>query len=76
MKRNKLTTAFYFILSSIITWMFIENSNQYADETKKILSAAIAGGKWSIQTIATFFLLKAQRWLFLKNIGLPVLSVL
>lgn len=33
------------------------------------LSTAVAGGKWAVQIIAAFFLLKDQRWIFIKNIG-------
>ncbi len=70
MKKNILIASFYFIASTIITWFFIQHSNQYLNENKKILSASIAGSKWTIQIIAAFLLLKEKRWLFIKNIGL------
>ncbi len=63
-------TIFYFLASTIITWWFIEASPLYTSMQQKLLSCGIAGGKWSIQIVASWFLLKEKKWLFLKNIGL------
>ena len=35
-----------------------------------LLSCGIAGGKWMIQLVAGFFLLKEKRWEFIRRIGL------
>ena len=69
MKKNIFSAAIYFFLSTIITWFFIEHSHQYANENKKLLSAFIAGAKWSLQIFAAFILLKDKKWLFIKNIA-------
>lgn len=61
---------FYFLLSTLITWWFIQASPLYTSTQQKLLSCGIAGAKWSIQILAAFLLLKERRWEFIKDIGL------
>jgi hypothetical protein len=68
-----LTAAFYFILSTIITGWFIQESPLYNSMQQKLLSGGIAGAKWGIQIIAALLLLKQKKWLFIKNMGFTCL---
>jgi hypothetical protein len=65
-----LTATLYFILSTIITWWFIQESPLYNSMQQKMLSCGIAGAKWGIQITAAWLLLKQKKWLFIKYIGL------
>jgi hypothetical protein len=65
-----LETIVFFALSFIITGVFIEQSNMYVSQQQQILSFSIAGGKWAIQIIAAFILLKEKKWQFTRLIGL------
>lgn len=60
---------FYFIASTIITWWFIIVAPMYISQEQMLLSCGIAGGKWMVQVIAGFLLLKDKRWPFLRRIG-------
>jgi hypothetical protein len=64
----KLALA-YFILSAVITWLFIVLAPGYISYEQMLLSNAIAGGKWGLQIMLGFFLLRDKRWGFIKNIG-------
>ncbi len=68
--QNSLLSMLYFLLSTIITWWFIEKGKTlYFSTNKMLLSCAIAGAKWSIQIAAAYFLLKDKKWDFIKRIG-------
>jgi hypothetical protein len=41
----------------------------YTSVQQQLLSTGIAGGKWSIQIIAAYFLLADKKWRSIKNIG-------
>ena len=69
----KLTDVFfaglYFLLSSLITSLFISVSPLYVGKQQMILSCSIAGAKWGIQIFAALFFLKDKKWLFVRKIG-------
>lgn len=73
LKRKSTIAVIYFLLSTIITWWFIEASPLYTSLQQKLLSCGIAGTKWSIQILAALILLKENKWHFIKNIGLTCL---
>ena len=71
MQNRKITFAItYFLLSTLITWWFIQASPLYTSMQQKLLSCGIAGAKWSIQIFTALFFLKEKKWEFIKDIGL------
>jgi hypothetical protein len=73
LNKKIIIAAFYFFISTLITWWFIEASPLYTSMQQKLLSCGIAGAKWSLQIIAALLLLKDKKAHFLKNIGLTCL---
>lgn len=66
--------ALYFLFGTIITTWFIARKAWLYDSVElMILSGSIGGAKWAIQLLAALILLRAQRWTFIKNIGLVCL---
>jgi hypothetical protein len=65
-----ILAGFYFLISTAITWWFIEASPLYTSMQQKLLSCGIAGAKWSLQIFAALLFVKENKWQFLKNIGL------
>ncbi|TAG12457.1 MAG: hypothetical protein EAZ41_04070 [Sphingobacteriia bacterium] len=64
----------YFLVSSIITWLFIERGKLlYFSQTQMLLSCAIAGTKWGIQILAALIFLKTEKWIFIYKIGFTCL---
>ena len=59
----------YFLLSAVITWLFVDACPLYTSVQQKLLSTGIAGAKWGLQITAAFFFLGAKKWEFIKNIG-------
>ncbi len=59
----------YFILSTAITWWFVDVCPLYESLQQKLLSTGIAGAKWSLQIAAAWFFLAGKRCEFIKNIG-------
>lgn len=59
----------YFILSTIITWWFVDVCPLYTSLPQKLLSTGIAGAKWGLQIGAAYFFLSQTKWKFIKNIG-------
>ena len=59
----------YFILSTVITWWFVDVCPLYSGLPQKLLSTGIAGAKWGLQIVAAYFLLVDKKWDFIKNIG-------
>ena len=70
MQRKISLALFYFLLSTLITWWFIQASPLYTSTQQKLLSCGIAGTKWGIQILAALILLKERKWEFIKDIGL------
>ena len=73
MNKNIILSIIYFTLSTIITWWFIEASPLYISTEQKLLSCAIAGGKWGLQLLAAFIFLGGKKWDFIKNIAFTCL---
>lgn len=67
--KNLSLIFLYFTLSTLITWWFIAVSPLYISLEQMLWSCGIAGGKWTIQLIAAFLLLKEKKWDFFRNIG-------
>lgn len=59
----------YFLLSTLITWWFVDVCPLYTGLQQKLLSTGIAGAKWGLQIVAAYFLLAEKKWDFLKNMG-------
>lgn len=68
-RKLQLLFFVYFALSTLFTWWFVVVSPLYISKNQMLLSTAVAGGKWAIQVIAGYLLLREKNWLFLKNIG-------
>jgi len=68
-QKNQLLFLVYFFLSSLFTWWFIILSPMYISTNQMLFSTFIAGGKWALQIILGFILLKEKSWEFLKGIG-------
>jgi len=75
MKDAKLIyqALFYFFLSTIITWWFVDVCPLYTDLPQKLLSTGIAGAKWGLQLVAAWLLLGDKKWQFIKGIGFTCL---
>lgn len=72
--RSLALAALYFLFASILTsWFIARKFWLYESVGLMTLSAGIAGAKWAVQLIAALILLKEQRWVFIKNIGLVAL---
>jgi hypothetical protein len=68
--KNSVLAFLYFLLSTIITWWFIQQGELlYFSKNKMLLSCIIAGAKWSIQIGAALLFLKEKKWEFVKLIG-------
>ena len=63
----------YFLLSSIITWWFVDVCPLYTALQQKLLSIGIAGAKWALQIATAYFFLENKKWVFIKNIGFTCL---
>lgn len=72
-QKNSKTTLLYFLLSTAITWWFIEASPVYDSLSQKLLSCGIAGAKWTIQLIAALLFLQNKKWEFIRRIGFTCL---
>jgi hypothetical protein len=72
--KNISRAIIYFILSTAITWWFVDASPLYDSLRQKLLSTGIAGAKWCLQIAAAYFFLKSKRWGFIKNIGFTCLT--
>ena len=68
-RRSQILFLVYFALSTLFTWWFVVVSPLYISKEQMLLSTAIAGGKWGIQVLAGYLLLRERKWLFLENIG-------
>lgn len=70
MIKNILSAISYFLLSTVITWWFIEKGKTlYFSQTLMLLSCAIAGAKWGLQIVLAIIFLKTKKWIFIKKIG-------
>ena len=69
-KSNIIWAILWFILSTILTGIFIGNKFWLYDSVNSmILSGVIAGDKWLIQIIAALLFLKELKWEFINRIG-------
>jgi hypothetical protein len=68
-RNDLLAAALYFLLSVVLTWLFVILCPLYVSQEQMILSTAIAGGKWAVQIVFGFILLKEKSMLFLRRIG-------
>lgn len=69
-----LLIILYFLLSTLITWWFVDVCPLYSSMQQKLLSTGIAGGKWALQIMAAYFFLSEKKWDFLKNMGVTCLA--
>jgi hypothetical protein len=68
--KNIILALLYFLLSTIITWYFIDQGKLlYFSKTQMLLSCTIAGAKWGIQILAALLFLKSEKWIFIQKIG-------
>jgi hypothetical protein len=65
---------FYFFLSTAITWWFVDVCPLYTSMQQKLLSTGIAGAKWGLQIVASYFFLADKKWHFLKNVSATCLA--
>jgi hypothetical protein len=68
---KNITYAFiYFVLSTIITWWFIQQGAfLYISPYAMVISCSIAGAKWGIQIVAALLFLQEKKWVFIKRVG-------
>lgn len=72
--RSIALAAVYFLFATILTFYFIAKKFWLYDSIALMtLSGGIAGAKWAVQIVAALILLKEERWLFIKRIGLVAL---
>lgn len=62
-------SAFNFLLSVIITWLFVVSFPGYVSFEQMLLSSSIAGGKWLLQIIIALLLLKNRSVDFIHAIS-------
>lgn len=69
--RDAVLAALFFVLSTGLTWYFIQDNGERYDGTGRMfLSCGIAGAKWAVQLLAAFRLLPAERkWLYMRRLG-------
>ncbi|MEI7802270.1 MAG: hypothetical protein WCI97_06480 [Bacteroidota bacterium] len=67
--KNSGYFIFYFLVSTIITALFVIKSPLYSSYEQMLLSTTIAGAKWAIQIAAALIFLKEKSFLFLRKIG-------
>jgi threonine/homoserine efflux transporter RhtA len=67
--RKMYAALLYFLLSTLITWWFVDVCPLYNSLQQKLLSTGIAGAKWSLQIVAAYFFLADKKWDFLENMG-------
>ena len=71
--RKIYVAIIYFLLSTIITWWFVDVCPLYTGLHQKLLSTSIAGAKWGLQIGAAYFFLSNKKWDFIKSIGFTCL---
>lgn len=72
--RSIALAILYFLFATLLTLWFIARKSWLYDNVGLMgLSGSIAGAKWAVQIIAALILLKDERWLFIKRIGLVAL---
>ena len=70
MKNPQVASIIYFLLSTLIIWLFIqEGKTLYFSQNKIILSCGFAGTKQTVQLLAAYFLLNEKKWVFIKRIA-------
>lgn len=69
MRQQLYLSAFNFLLSVIVTWLFVISFPGYASLEQMLLSSSIAGGKWLLQIIIALLLLKNRAVNFINAIS-------
>ena len=69
-QKNIAIAASGFLVSLLLTWWFIEAFDGYLSFQKMLLSGSIAGGKWGLQLLLAFIILKEKRWLYFREMGI------
>ena len=59
-----------FVVSTLLTWWFIEAYGGYVSPQQMLLSGCIAGGKWAIQIGVGWLLLSEKKWAYFRELGL------
>lgn len=72
--KNIYRAVLYFLLSTAITWWFVDVCPLYSSVQQKLLSTGIAGAKWGLQIVAAYFFLTEKKWDFLKNMSATCLA--
>lgn len=68
--KNIAIAFLWFALSTLLTGIFIfKQTMLYSSTQAMVLSGSIAGGKWLIQIVAAFILLKEKAGIFIRRIG-------
>ncbi len=55
-----LISIVIFLLSKILTWLFIEAASLYTSFEQQLLSGSIAGATWMLQIIPAMLMLKEK----------------
>jgi hypothetical protein len=72
--RNIFKAILYFLISTVITWWFVDASPLYTSMQQKLMSTGIAGAKWALQIVAAFIFLGDRKWEFTKDLGATCLA--
>ena len=74
-KRDAGLAALYFLLSTVITWRFIDaGSGLYPSHHNMLLSCGIAGAKWALQVAAALLFIRKKCWQFIRRLGAVCLA--
>jgi hypothetical protein len=67
--KSKHLALLYFLLSIIVTYVFIDANAVYNTQRFKIVALTIAAIVWGIQVVAAFLLLKNKKYAFMREAG-------
>ena len=68
--KSKHLALLYFLLSIIITYVFIDANPVYSTLRFKIVALTIAAIVWGIQVAGAFLYLKSKKYAFLREAGM------
>jgi hypothetical protein len=69
MMKSKHLALLYFLLSVVITYVFIDSNVVYNSYQIKLIALTIASVVWGIQVVGAFIFLKNKKYLFLREAG-------
>lgn len=70
LNNNIIKAALYFILSVLLTGIFINQKFWlYSSVNAMLLSSSIAASKWMIQIVVALLFLKEKKWAFIRRIS-------